>query len=247
MAEETVPRAAFDALVQQIAALQATIERLTAIIEEKNQIIQNQNRARFGQSSEKRTYVLADGQLSLFGIAGDGITEKTADGEQGVSNDGEKEVPVAAHKRKAKRTLEELCADLPVEEIIADLPEDEKYTADGRALKYIGMDEVRTELVREPSRVYVRKYYCKSYADPQAEAQTGCADIRRAQTPAPLLEHSYASASVVTVHCIVVAAPSYGTKGRSPDVDANTATPCVPPYSKIKTMSFSEMSASTTG
>ena len=57
MAEETVPRAAFDALVQQIAALQATIERLTAIIEEKNQIIQNQNRARFGQSSEKRTYV----------------------------------------------------------------------------------------------------------------------------------------------------------------------------------------------
>ena len=198
MAEETVPRAAFDALVQQIAALQATIERLTAIIEEKNQIIQNQNRARFGQSSEKRTYVLTDGQLSLFGITGDGITEKTADNEQGVSNDGEKEVPVAAHKRKAKRTLEELCADLPVEEIIADLPEDEKYTADGRALKYIGMDEVRTELVREPSRVYVRKYYCKSYADPQAEAQTGCADIRRAQTPAPLLEHSYASASVVT-------------------------------------------------
>ena len=205
MAEETVQRAAFDVLVQQIAALQATIERLTATIEEKDriiaeklQIIQNQNRARFGQSSEKRTYVLTDGQLSLFGITGDGITEKTADGEQGVSNDGEKEVPVAAHKRKAKRTLEELCADLPVEEIIADLPEDEKYTADGRALKYIGMDEVRTELVREPSRVYVRKYYCKSYADPQAEAQTGCADIRRAQTPAPLLEHSYASASVVT-------------------------------------------------
>ena len=86
MAEETVPRAAFDALVQQIAALQATIERLTAIIEEKNQIIQNQNRARFGQSSEKRTYVLTDGQLSLFGITGDGIMEKTADGEQGVSN-----------------------------------------------------------------------------------------------------------------------------------------------------------------
>ena len=165
MAEETVQRAAFDVLVQQIAALQATIERLTATIEEKDriiaeklQIIQTQNRARFGQSSEKRTYVLTDGQLSLFGITGDGITEKTADGEQGVSNDGEKEVPVAAHKRKAKRTLEELCADLPVEEIIADLPEDEKYTADGRALKYIGMDEVRTELVREPSRVYVRKY-----------------------------------------------------------------------------------------
>ena len=200
-----VSRAAFDALVQQIASLQTTIDRLTATIEEKDriiaeklQIIQNQNRARFGQSSEKRTYVLTDGQLSLFDITGDGITEKTADSAQSVSSDGEKEIPVAAHKRKAKRTLEELCADLPVEEIIADIPEDEKYTADGRALKYIGMDEVRTELVREPSRVYVRKYYCKSYADPQAEVQTGCADIRRADTPAPLLEHSYASASVVT-------------------------------------------------
>ena len=198
MAGETVSRAAFDALVQQIAALQATIERLTAIIEEKNQIILNQNRARFGQSSEKRTYVLTDGQLSLFEITGDGITEKTADSAQGVSNDGEKEIPVAAHRRKAKRTLEELCADLPVEEIIADLPEEQKVASDGRPLKYIGMDEVRTELVREPERVYVRKYYCKSYADPQAEEQTGCAEIRRAHTPAPLIDHSYASASVVT-------------------------------------------------
>ena len=54
--QEMVPKAAFDALVQQISTLQATVDRLTAIIEEKNQIILNQNRTRFGQSSEKRTY-----------------------------------------------------------------------------------------------------------------------------------------------------------------------------------------------
>lgn len=80
----TMPKAAFDALMQQISALQATVDRLTATIEEKDriiaekiEIIMNQNRARFGQSSEKRTYLLCDGQLSLFEQAGDGVTEKT--------------------------------------------------------------------------------------------------------------------------------------------------------------------------
>ena len=74
-----MPKAAFDALMQQISTLQATVDQLNAIIEEKDQIILNHNRARCGQSSEKRTYLLADGQLSMFEQAGDGITEKSAD------------------------------------------------------------------------------------------------------------------------------------------------------------------------
>ena len=99
-----VPKEAFDALVQQISALQATIDRLTAIIEEKNQIILNQNRARFGQSSEKRTYILNDGQLSMFDVTGDGITEKgkaQTDTAQDGGSDSRNEITVAAHKRKA--------------------------------------------------------------------------------------------------------------------------------------------------
>ena len=75
----TMPKEAFDALMQQLSTLQATVDRLTAIIEEKNQIILNQNRVRFGQSSEKRTYLLCDGQLSLFEQVGNGITEKSLD------------------------------------------------------------------------------------------------------------------------------------------------------------------------
>ena len=82
--------------------------------------------------------------------------------------------------------------------MILDLPDAEKYTADGRPLKYIGTDLIRSELVRTPERIYVKKYYCKSYADPIAEALTGHADIRRPASPAPLLPHSYASASVIT-------------------------------------------------
>ena len=202
MAEEMVPKAVVDTLMQQVAALQATVDRLTATIEEKDRIIAekieiilNQNRARFGQSSEKRTYLLCDGQLSLFEQARDGITEKAPD-ETAASE--KKEVSVAAYKRKPKRTMEELAANLPEEPVILDLPEEEKRTADGRSLKCIGRDLVRSELVREPERIFVRKYYCMTYADPDAEALTGTADIRRPDPPAPLLPHSYASASVVT-------------------------------------------------
>ena len=202
VAEEMVPKAVVDTLMQQVAALQATVDRLTATIEEKDRIIAekieiilNQNRARFGQSSEKRTYLLCDGQLSLFEQAGDGITEKAPD-ETAASE--KEEVSVAAYKRKPKRTMEELAANLPEEPVILDLPEEEKRTADGRSLKCIGRDLVRSELVREPERIFVRKYYCMTYADPDAEALTGTADIRRPDPPAPLLPHSYASASVVT-------------------------------------------------
>ena len=198
----TMPKAAFDALMQQISALQATVDRLTATIEEKDRIIAekieiilNLNRARFGQSSEKRTYLVSDGQLSLFEQAGDGITEKTAD-KDGSSE--KQEVIVAAHKRKPKRTMEELCANIPEEEILVDLPEQEKFTTDGHPLKCIGTDEMRTELVREPGRIYKRVYRCKVYADPRAEAETGKATIRRPSVPIPLLSGSYASASVVT-------------------------------------------------
>ena len=187
-----VSKAAFDALVQQIASLQATIDRLTALLEEKNQIILNQNRARFGQSSEKRTYLLSDGQTCLFDQAGNGIAENTPEEASHTE-----EITVAAHTRKPKRTFGELAANLPEEDVIVDLPEEKKFTEDGRPLKCIGSDLVRSELVREPGRVYVRKYYCKTYADPKAEEKNGCADIRRPEMPAPLLPHSYASASVV--------------------------------------------------
>ena len=130
----TMPKAAFDALMQQISSLQATVDQLIATIEEKDQIIAkkieiilNQNRARFGQSSEKRTYVLCDGQLSLFEQVGDGVTEKSP---KEASSAEKQEVPVSAHTRKPKRTMEELCANVPEETVIVDLPEEQKFTAD---------------------------------------------------------------------------------------------------------------------
>ena len=156
--EVTMPEAAFDALMQQISTLQATVDRLTALLEEKEQIIRNQNRARFGQSSEKRTYVLHDGQLSMFEQVGDGITEKRP---EDASSTEKKAVSVAAHTRKPKRTLEELAGSLPEEPVILDLPDAEKYTQNGRPLKYIGTDwyaligELRRFDVHSPLRQIV--------------------------------------------------------------------------------------------
>lgn len=205
-----IPKAVLDIVLEQLSTLrkqvtkmQETIDKLVednrkkdAIIEEKNQIILNANRARYGQSSEQRKYVLCDGQISMFEIAGDGNTEKAAD--ENKTEDNTKTVQVAAHERKAKRTLAELAANIPVKEEIIDLPDEQKFNEQGEPLKCIGKVEVRSEIVREPENVYLRKYIALTYVDPRTEEETGEAEIKQAKAPAPLIPHSYASASAAT-------------------------------------------------
>ena len=135
-------------LRQQLATLQSTIDTLREQsrqkdeeIERLQQIILNLQRARFGQRSEKRTYVLDDGtqQLSLFDML-DMQTEREAAPAPEPLPNPEKEIHVSGHSRKKKRTLEELCATLPVEDRIVDLPDNEKVNADGHALTCIGQE-----------------------------------------------------------------------------------------------------------
>ena len=188
---------------QQNAMLQRTIDTLKeqsrqkdAEIERLRQIILNLQRAQFGQRSEKRTYVLDDGnqQLSMFDMQ-----EKTEDAPAPEpSQNLEKEIHVSGHNRKKKRTLEELCASLPVEERIVDLPDDEKLNANGHALVCIGQEYVRTELVLERAKAKVVRHYRKVYADRELEQETGYSEVFKPVMPPPLLAHSYASASVVT-------------------------------------------------
>ena len=188
---------------QQNAMLQRTIDTLKeqsrqkdAEIERLRQIILNLQRAQFGQRSEKRTYVLDDGnqQLSMFDMQ-----EKTEDAPAPEPSPNlEKEIHVSGHNRKKKRTLEELCASLPVEERIMDLPDDEKLNANGHALVCIGQEYVRTELVLERAKAKVVRHYRKVYADRELEQETGYSEVFKPVMPPPLLAHSYASASVVT-------------------------------------------------
>ena len=190
-------------LRQQLAMLQSTMDTLRKQsrqkdeeIERLQQIILNLQRAQFGQRSEKQRYVLDDGtqQLSLFDMQTE--TEETPAPEP--SPHSEKEIHVSGHSRKKKRTLEELCATLPVEERIVDLPDDEKVNANGHALACIGQEYIRTELVLERAKAKVVKHYRKVYADHELEQETGYSEVFKPVMPPPLLAHSYASASVVT-------------------------------------------------
>lgn len=107
-------------LRQQNAMLQSAMNTLREQsrqkdeeIERLRQIILNLQRAQFGQRSEKRTYVLDDGnqQLSLFDTPEKSEEKSTPEPLQNP----EKEICVSGHSRKKKRTLEELCATLPME------------------------------------------------------------------------------------------------------------------------------------
>ena len=188
---------------RQLTMLQSTIDSLREQsrqkdeeIERLRQIILNLQRTQFGQRSEKRTYVLDGGnqQLSLF----DTPEKSEEKSNPEPSQNPEKEICVSGHSRKKKRTLEELCATLPVEERIVDLPDDEKVNANGHALACIGQEYIRTELVLERARAKVVKHYRKVYADRQLEQETGYSEVFKPVMPPPLLAHSYASASVVT-------------------------------------------------
>ena len=228
MEEAAVLRIALESLQEQFSMQQKTLERLTEQnremaeqnrqkderIEELTQMLLNMQRARFGQRSEKSVYVLDDGtrQLSIFdspqGKSADTTTENT--GIQTVEapltemNTGEDpgedtgEIMVSGHKRRKKRTLEELCANLPVEEHVVDIPEAEQVSATGAPLVCIGREYIRTELVMERAKLKVVKHYRKVYANREWEMEYGDADLYKPDMPAPLLKHSYVSPSVAT-------------------------------------------------
>ena len=191
------------AIQQQLTMLQSTIDTLREQsrqkdeeIERLRQIILSLQHAQFGQRSEKRTYVLDNGnqQLSLF----DTPEKPEETPAPNLSQNPEEEIRVSGHSRKKKRTPEELCASLPVEERIVDLPDDEKVNANGHAPVCIGQEYIRTELVLERAKAKVVEHYRKVYADRELEQETGYSEVFKPVMPPPLLAHSYASASVIT-------------------------------------------------
>ena len=101
-----------EALKKEVAELHRKLERMS-------ELLLNAQRTRFGQSSEKRSYVMQGGQqLRLF-------NEAEAEQDHKAPELTEETVAVSAHKRKPKRTVAELTANLPVEEILITLPESE--------------------------------------------------------------------------------------------------------------------------
>ena len=68
-AEVAVLESTIQTQQSQIQAQQAQIEELKRKLEHMNEVFANAQRAQFGQSSEKKSYVLGKDQLSLFNEA----------------------------------------------------------------------------------------------------------------------------------------------------------------------------------
>jgi len=185
--------AEIDALKTTVTNLEKENAMLRQKLERMNELLLNAQRARFGRSSEKSTYVFEDGteQLQLFNEA-----------EQEQDPKAEEPTPetisVTEHKRKNKRTQDEILANLPMEEVVYDLGADDMNC--GRChgnLKLIGKTFVRKEIVTIPQSTKVLHYFNCSYACECCEKDTGHASIYKSEVPAPLMKRSMASPSSV--------------------------------------------------
>lgn len=176
------------ALKSKISQQQEEIEALKKKLEHMNEIFLNAQRARFGQSSEKNTYVLHD-QTSFF---------NEAEKEQNPKAEESETVTVQTHERKKKRTLAELTKDLPVEEVLLELDEDQLVCDKcGGTMKPIGKKFIRHELEIIPKQVVLKAIYAVTYACDKCEKDTGSANVVSVKAPATLMKHSLASASTV--------------------------------------------------
>ena len=190
-AKTTYTAAEVAVLENKIQEQQAQIEELKRKLDHMNEVFANAQRARFGQSSEKASYVMAEGQMSLFNEA-----EKEQDHK--AEEPTEETFTVKAHARKKKRTLEEMTANLTEKEILLELPEGQRVCGKcGGTFKAIGKKFVRHELQVIPRQVKLLAYYTVTYACDHCEKDTGFAHIANVKPPVPLMKHSLASPSSV--------------------------------------------------
>ena len=206
MGEIQIPKVVLEAMQEQLALLQKSVEKLTKQNQQKDeriseleQMLLNMQRARYGQQSEKRKYVLDDGteQVSMFGEE-ETSAANVPDKDQGDEPEDTGEIEVAAHARKARRTHEEMFRNIPVEEETLDLPDEEKVNANGVPLVRVGREYIRTELEVERKKARAVKYYRWVYKDAEFAEEYGDTPIIAPTMPVPLLPHSYLSRSLAT-------------------------------------------------
>ena len=97
-----------------------------------NEVFDNAQRAQYGQSSEKKTYVLNEDQLNFFNEAEDCQNHK-------AEEPTEETLTVKAHARKKKRTIDELAKNLPVEEIVIALCRDVQHIVNKNTIPSCGV------------------------------------------------------------------------------------------------------------
>ena len=190
--QKTTYTAAEVAILEETIRKQETeIAELKRKLEHMNEVFANAQRARFGQSSEKETYVLGKDQLSLFDEAESAQDHKAEEPKPDT-------IFVAGHKRKKKRTQAQMLNHLPEEEVLLKIPEEQRICSKcGGNMKPIGKKFLRHEMQIIPKQVRLLAYYAVTYACDKCEKDTGFARIVSVKPPVPLMKHSLASASTV--------------------------------------------------
>ena len=177
-------------LEDTIQKQQAEIDELKRKLDHMNEILLNAQRARFGRSSEKNSYVLSE-QVSLFNEVEQEQNHKAIEPTADT-------IFVPAHERKKKRTQAEMLNDLPEEEVLLELPEEQLVCGKcGGTMKPIGKKFLRHEMQIIPKQIKLLAYYAVTYACDQCEKETGFAHIASVKPPAALMKHSLASPSTV--------------------------------------------------
>ena len=186
-------------LQKMIKTLQATVDaankREEALTQERDNLKEEVDLLRkklFGTSSEKRVLDIP-GQLNFFNEAELEQDPALAQMEELEASSSEK-IP---KKRKARATDAERFKGIPVEKEYLDLSEKEKNCpVCGTALKQIGEEFVRRELVFIPARLKVREYYSRNYECPQC-SQHGIPVIKRGKDGRPHMLYGMACAGTV--------------------------------------------------
>lgn len=179
------------ALIKSVEQLQTENAELRRKLEHMNEILLNAQRARFGQSSEKKNYVLGKDQFSMF-------NEAEAAQDHKAEEPKPETVLIPEHERKKKRSQAEILKNLPEEEVLLELPEDQLVCDScGGRMKPIGKKFLRHEMQIIPKQVKILAYYAVTYACDSCEKNTGFARITSVKPPVPLMKHSLASPSTV--------------------------------------------------
>jgi len=175
----------------QLQEQSKTVESQQVRIDRLMDMLAKFQKAMYGQSSEKSKYGLDEdnNQISLF---------NEAEAESNRQAPEPDKVSISKHVRKAKRTKEELAADVPVVEILCELDQ-EKLSCEkcSGKMRVLGKETVREELEIIPAQVRLLRYIRNSYVCESCEKETGEATIVKAPTPAPVIKRSLASASTV--------------------------------------------------
>ena len=186
-------------LQKMIKTLQATVDaankREEALTQERDNLKEEVDLLRkklFGTSSEKRVLDIP-GQLNFFNEAELEQDPALAQMEELEASSSEK-IP---KKRKARATDAERFKGIPVEKEYLDLSEKEKNCpVCGTALKQIGEEFVRRELIFIPAKLKVREYYSRNYECPQC-SQHGIPVIKKGKDGRPHMLYGMACAGTV--------------------------------------------------